>query len=183
MSAYVPETFHFGDREVTVDMNEFYDMIFEAPYDFCAWLLEHEAWRDLDQVCQGFHIDHVEMLGQWAAQEMAKLPKESRNLVDGTVKDLPTLLRFLAGACPWMVANDRLNQANFEHAEAAPTIASEEKVCAAAKSLIDAALGYPPPYRDCMVQRSLAWADFVDRRWLQGLNIPPPWGRPKKPLR
>jgi hypothetical protein len=178
MSADVPETFRFGDRRVTVDLNDFYDLLFEAPDEFCDWLLEHEAWRDLGEVCRCFHIDHVAMLGDWAARELAQLPEEIRHPVDGTVRDRSTLLRLLAGACPWMVANDKLNQARWDYDESAPTIAAEEAVRAAARDLIDAALGYPPPYRDGMVQQSMVWADFVDRRWLQGLNIPVPWRWP-----
>jgi len=50
---------------------------------------------------------------------------------------------------------------------------------AAAKDLIDAALGYPPPYRDNMMQRTLLWTDYVDRAYWQGWHIPPPWGRRK----
>jgi hypothetical protein len=167
-----PWTFHFGDRTVEVDFNDYYDLFFE-PYDYCDWLLEHHAWRNLDHACEGFHIDHVEMFGQWAAQEVAKLPEEYRNPVDGTVRDVPSLIRFLAGAFPWMVANHKLNQANAHLHEL--DAEAEAAVRAAAKELIDAALGYPPPYRDNMVSRSMVWADFVDRRWLQGLRIPLPW--------
>lgn len=173
------QTFIIGRRRVTVDYEELYDLIFDAPYEFCAWLLDNETWRDLDQVCWGFHIDHVQMLGEWAEQEVAKLPEEIRHPVDGTVRDIPTLLRYLAAALPWKVANYRYNKAQDAHGEHPPTIATEEAVRAAAKVLIDAALGYPPPYRDSMMRRTLAWTDYVDRAWLQGLHIPPPWGRRK----
>jgi hypothetical protein len=93
---------------------------------------------------------------------------------------MPTLIRYLGAALPWKVANRKLDEAFMAHTEDAPTLATEEAVRAAAKNLIDAALDYPPPYRDDMVQRSLVWADFVDRAWLQGLNIPTPWGTPIK---
>lgn len=181
MSDDVPRTFHFGDHYVTVDSNEFYDLIFEDPYGFCAWLLEHEGWCYLSQVCEEFHTDHVKMIGDWAEQEVKKLPEAIQHPQDGTVRDVPTLLRYLAGACHWIAANRRLDDANANYREDAPTIETEEAVRAAAKELIETALEYPPPYRDRMVQCSLAWADFVDRRWLQGLNIPPPWGSPKRP--
>lgn len=177
------ETFIIGERRVTVDYEELYDLIFDAPYEFCAWLLEHEGWRDLDQVCWAFHIDHVQMLGEWAEQEVAKLPEEIRHPVDGTVRDIPTLLRYLAAALPWKVANKRFLDAQDEYESHAPTIANEEAVRAAGKDLLDAALGYPPPYRDVMVRRTLAWTDYVDRAWIQGLNIPPPWGRRRKPAK
>lgn len=37
--------------------------------------------------------------------------------------------------------------------------ASEEAVRAAAKSLINTALGYAPPHREAIVQRSLVWTE------------------------
>ncbi|HEY1768825.1 MAG TPA: hypothetical protein VGG02_01040 [Chthoniobacterales bacterium] len=172
--AVSPHTFYFGEEVVTVDVNIFNDYIFEDPYRFCDWLLEYQGWRYLDHACENFHIDDVQMLATWAEAEAAKLPEEIRNPVDGTVHDLPTVVRFLAGALPWKLANHRFTDAYDVYLDEPPTIAGEEAVRAAAKELISAALGLPPPYRDSMVKRSLVWTDFVDRRWLQGLNIPPP---------
>lgn len=183
MSADCSHTFNFGGKHVIVDENDFYDLIFEDQYEFCRWLLRHDGWRYLDHACEMFHPNHVAMLGEWAIEACADLPDEIRNPVDGTVRDQSSLIRFLAGALPWMVANGKLTAAHNEYLAHAPTVAAEEAVRVAARDLIDAALGYPPPYREVMVRRSLVWADFVDRRWLQGLNIPPPWRLKRPPLK
>ena len=170
------DTLRFGKNRVTVDFYAYYDLIFFAPYEWCQFLLYHKGWCYPDEACCWFHDDHVDMLAEWAVIEAEKLPEEIRHPVDGTVRDIPTLIRYLAAALPWKVANRKLSDAHNDYADGAPTIAGEEAVRAAAKNLIDAALDYPPPYRDNMVRRSLIWTDFVDRAWLQGLNIPTPWG-------
>ena len=176
MSTPVLDTFRFGGHQVTIRDDLYDDMIFFAQEAWCAWLLEHNGWRDLDEACRWLHPDHVAMLAEWATTEVEKLPEEIRHPKDGTVRDVPTLIRYLAAALPWKVANRKLDEAHIRHSSDVPTIVSEEAVRAAAKDLIDAALEYPPPYRDNMVQRSLIWTDFIDRAWLQGLNIPTPWG-------
>jgi hypothetical protein len=176
MSTPVLDTFQFGEHQVTIENYLYDDMIFFAQEAWCEWLLEHNGWRDLDEACRGLHPDHVKMLADWATIKVEKLPEEIRRPVDGTVRDAHTLIRYLAAALPWKVAYQKLDEAHIKYSEGAPTIASEEAVRAAAKNLIDAALEFPPPYRDNRVQRSLIWADFVDRAWLQGLNIPTPWG-------
>lgn len=173
------DTLHFGTNRVTVNSDGYCDLIFEDPYEWCQFLLDHDGWAYPDEACRWFHCDHVEMLAKWAVIEADKLPEEIRHPADGTVRDIPTLVRYLAAALSWKVANRKLSEANLEFENEAPTIEGEDKVRAAAKVLIDASLFYPPPYRDIMVQRSLVWADFVDRAWLQGLNIPPPWGTPR----
>ena len=176
MSTPVLDTFLFGKQRVTISYDLYYDMIFFAQEAWCEWLLEYNGWRDLDEACRYLHPDHVEMLAYWATAEVEKLPEEIRRPVDGTVRDGQTLIRYLAAALPWKVAYQKLDEAYMKYSDGAPTIASEEVVRAAGKDLIDAALEFPPPYRDNRVQRSLIWADFVDRAWLQGLNIPTPWG-------
>jgi hypothetical protein len=180
MSTPATETFRFGDHRVTVIFEAYYDLIFYAPYVWCEFLLDHNGWRYLDEACICFHDDHVQMLAEWAATELEKLPEEIRQPIDGTVHDIPTLIRYLAAALSWKVANTKLGNAHNDYAEGEPTFAAQQVVRAAAKDLIDAALDYPPPYRDSMVQRSLMWADFVDRAWLQGLNIPTPWGTSRR---
>jgi hypothetical protein len=180
MSSHLLEEFRFGDRHVTISCDEYWDLVFPWPELFCEWLLANGGWRNLDEACWPLHPDHVQMLAEWAMKKAAKLPPELRQPVDGTVRDFGTLLRYLAAAFSWKAANHRLEQALNQYDESAPTIATEEAVREAGKALIDAALEYPPPYRDGMVRRSLAWADFVDRRWVQGLNIPPPWCRPAR---
>ena len=181
MSTPAEETFRFGDHRVTITDDLYYDLIFNVPYAWCDWLLEHNGWRYLDEACRWLHPDHVKMLADWATTAVEKLPDEIRHPIDGTVHDVPTLIRYLAAALPWKVANRKLDEAHLRHGSDVPTIASEESVRAAAKDLIDAALEYPPPYRDNMVQRSLIWTDFIDRAWLQGLNIPTPWGTRRGP--
>lgn len=181
MSTPVLDTLHFGKHQVTVGFEAYYDLIFLAPYEWCQFLLDHDGWRYLDEACCWFHQDHVDMLADWATNEIEKQPEEIRHPIDGTVRDIPTLIRYLAAALPWKVANRKLDEAHNRHCDDVPTIASEEAVRAAAKDLINAALEYPPPYRDNMVQRSLIWTDFVDRAWLQGLNIPTPWGTRRGP--
>ena len=180
MSTPATDSFLFGDHRVIVNSEAYYDLIFVAPYEWCQFLLDHNGWRYLDEACHVFHRDHVEMLAEWAAIEVEKLPEEIRHPIDGTVRDIPTLIRFLAAALPWKIANRKLDEAHMAYSEEAPTFASEQAVRSAAKDLIDAALEYPPPYRDNMVQRSLIWTDFVDRAWLQGLNIPTPWGTSRR---
>lgn len=180
MSTPATDSFLFGDHRVTVTAEAYYDLIFFAPYEWCQFLLDHNGWRYLDEACHVFHRDHVKMLADWAAIEVEKLPEEIRHPKDGTVRDIPTLIRFLAAALPWKIANRKLDDAHNDYADGEPTFASEQAVRAAAKDLIDAALEYPPPYRDNMVQRSLIWTDFVDRAWLQGLNIPTPWGTSRR---
>jgi len=180
MSSQHFEEFLFGDRRVTISCDAYWDMVFPRPERFCKWLLANDGWQDLDEACVPLHPDHVEMLAEWAVKETAKLPPELRQPADGTVRNLGTLVRYLAGAFSWKAANHRLEMAINQYDEGAPTIATEEAVREAGKALVDAALEYPPPYRDGMVQRSLVWADFVDRSWVQGLNIPPPWRRPAR---
>ncbi len=180
MSTTNTDTFRFGTHQVTVSSDAYYDLIFYAPYDWCQFLLDHQGWRYLDDACQFFHQDHVAMLAEWAAIELEKLPEEIRRPIDGTVRDIPTLIRYLAAALAWKVANTKLGDAYDDYAEGEPTFAAKQAVRAAAMDLIDAALDYPSPYRDNMVQRSLMWTDFVDRAWLQGLNIPTPWGTSRR---
>ena len=186
MSSHLLEEFRFGDRRVTIGCDAYWDLVFPRPERFCEWLLANDGWRDLDEACVPLHPDHVEMLAEWAVKEAEKLPPELRQPVDGTVRSFGTLLRYLAGAFSWKAANHRLEKALNQYEDEAPTIETietietEEAVREAGKALIDAALEYPPPYRDGMVRRSLAWADFVDRCWVQGLNIPPPWCRPAR---
>jgi hypothetical protein len=68
------ETFRFGKKQVTVDIEELYDKIFFEQWGFCMWLLEHDGWRDLDAICQHFHPDHVEILSNWVEAEIVKFP-------------------------------------------------------------------------------------------------------------
>lgn len=145
MSTPVLDTFLFGGHQVTIRDDLYDDMIFFAQDAWCDWLLEHNGWRYLDEACRWLHPDHVQMLADWATTAVEKLPEEIRHPVDGTVHDVPTLIRYLAAALPWKVANRKLNEAHMRYGEGAPTIASEEAVRAAARDLIDAALEYPRP--------------------------------------
>lgn len=179
MSTPATDTFQFGDHKVTVISDAYSDLVFYDPYGWCQFLLDHNGWAYIDEACRYFHYDHVAMFASWAVAEMEKLPSDVRNPPDGTVRCIPTLIRYLGAALPWKVANRNLDETLNDHQSDALTIAGEEAVRAAAKALINAALDYPHPYRDVMVRRSLVWADFVDRAWLQGLNIPTPWGTPR----
>lgn len=104
MSTPATDSFRFGDHRVTVICEAYYDLIFFARYEWCQFLLDHNGWRYLDEACRSFHSDHVDMLTEWAAIELEKLPEEIRHPIDGTVRDMPTLIRFLAAALHWKVA-------------------------------------------------------------------------------
>ena len=144
MSTPAEETFRFGEHRVTITDDLYYDLIFNLPYAWCQFLLDHDGWGYLDEACCGFHQDHVDMLADWATMEAEKLPEKIRNPIDRTVRDIPTLIRYLAAALPWKVANRKLDEAHNRQCDDVPTIASEEAVRAAAKDLINAALEYPP---------------------------------------
>jgi len=109
MSTPEEVTFRFGEDRVTVVEDLYYDLIFDAPFAWCEWLLKHNGWRYLDEACWFLHPDHVKMLGDWATIEVEKLPEEIRHPIDGTVRDIPTLIRYLAAALPWKVANRKLD--------------------------------------------------------------------------
>ena len=144
MSPFI-ETLHFGKNRVEVDSEGYYDLIFYHQHDWCRFLLAHEGWRYLDEACRWFHPDHVEMLAHWAEKEAGQLPEAIRKPVDGTVRDLDTLIVFLAAALRYKVVHQQLEKALDRYGEGPPMLATEEAVRARIKDLIDAALEYPPP--------------------------------------
>ncbi len=53
MSSYRhPEEFKFGYHWVTVETEEYYDTFLMERERYCAWLMEHDAWRDLGVVSE-----------------------------------------------------------------------------------------------------------------------------------
>ena len=124
MSGPILETFLFGDHRAILNFEAYYDLIFYAPYEWCQFLLDHGSWRNLDEACRLFHSDHVNMLADWATIEAEKPPEEIRHPIDGTVRNMPTLIRYLAAALPWKVANLKLDDAHMVYSEGAPTIAT-----------------------------------------------------------
>jgi hypothetical protein len=133
MSTPDTETFRFGDYRAILNFEAYYDLIFYAPYEWCQFLLDYNNWRYLDEAGRSFHSDHVEMLADLATIEAEKLPEEIRHPIDGTARNMPTLIRYLAAALSWKVANTKLEEANNDYAEGEPTFAVKQAVRAAAR--------------------------------------------------
>lgn len=174
-----PVTFQAGSRVLAVeDYDAVLDRFFADPHEFVAWLLETEAWRDGDTlwfVLQNYAPD----FHGWLCRQRALLPPE---LPDAPLQphDPAWGLRMVTAVMGWLIARDAMNKAESDLMLDPGNPDCVERVRAASRAFEDAALEFPRAFLRDVGQRTVAWTDFVERRRVQGLNIPPPGVGPKQ---
>lgn len=145
------------------------------PETFLTWLEETRAFLDPSFLPLLFHPNELTLLHAWVRELRAALAADED---DGATRGRAALLVFLDGLLPWLDARRRLNEAICAQAEDPDDPAALADLRRAQRAFADAALGLPAPCRERAARSARAWADFVDRSWVAGLNVPPPWPGP-----
>ena len=174
-----PVTFRLGSRVLLEDdYDAVLDRFFADPHEFVAWLLETEAWRDgdtlwfvLQNYAQDFH--------GWLCRQRALLPPEPPD-APAQPHDPAWGLRMVTAVMGWLIARDAMDKAESDLMLNLGDPLNVERLRAASRAFEDAALDFPRAYLRQTGMRTVMWTDFVERRYVQGLNIPPPWGGPKR---
>jgi hypothetical protein len=179
-----PVTFQAGSRVLAEeDYDAVLDRFFADPHEFVAWLLETEAWRDgdtlwfvLQNYAQDFH--------GWLCRQRDQLPPEPPGEAREQPHDPAWGLRMLTAVMGWLIARDAYQTAENELIEHPGDPVLIERLRATQRALEEAVLDFPRAHRQSVGQRTVMWTDYSERRYVQGLNVPPPWGGPnRKPPR